>query len=61
MKEKLIKQAEALSDELRKIERDNPAAWKARRKVEAAIDVLEHEWPKEPAKSETAKGEPAKP
>lgn len=36
----LIKKAEALSKELSALETTNPAAWKARRKVDAAIAIL---------------------
>ena len=50
MQDELIKEMKALSDKLKAIEEKNPAAWKARRKVDAAQDILVRDWPKEEAK-----------
>lgn len=45
MKDKLIEQAKALAAALKEQEEANPAAWKARIKVESAIRLLSEDWP----------------
>lgn len=55
MQEQLIKDSEALVEKLKGLEDKNPAAWKARRKIEAAIAIVKSDWPKEEAAKAKAK------
>lgn len=54
MKDKIAKQLEDLNRQLADlVTADDPAAaaaWKIRRKIQAALDILNHEWPGENGK-----------
>ncbi len=51
MQKELIQQTEALIANLKAIEEKNRAAWKARQKLGAALEILKGEWPTEAAPS----------
>jgi hypothetical protein len=61
MKKELIQQTEELIASLKVIEETNPAAWKARRKLDAALEILNSEWPAEVAAPLAREKKSAKP
>ncbi len=57
----LIQRIEALSAELKALEDKSAAAWKARRKLESAAEILKAEAPKEEPAKEAEAPKAAKP
>lgn len=48
MQKELLAEVQALQKKLDAIEK-NPACWKAARKLQAAADILQRDWPAAPA------------